>query len=186
MAVDMNMPVFIQYVAIQIGHSNYGWRFPAPVYGKPKTAAIAGNNKAQGMRAAFMPPEQTILDPNIQDPHRMVQCTCRSRSPYGCSIITVFLNHLIIRKAGRKLNRSHLRYLVLPCGCIPDDANTAWFVPGIKDECRMPVDGKLVVTRTRDGGKSFETLDKGLPKDHSSDLIYRHGLDIDTPVADNC
>jgi hypothetical protein len=40
----------------------------------------------------------------------------------------------------------------------PRDAQTAWFVPAIKDELRYPADGKLAVTRTRDGGKSFETL----------------------------
>ena len=39
----------------------------------------------------------------------------------------------------------------------PRDPDTAWFVPEIKDEKRIPRDGKLVVTRTRDGGKSFES-----------------------------
>jgi hypothetical protein len=61
----------------------------------------------------------------------------------------------------------------------PDDPNIAWFVPGIKDEKRIPVDGALVVTRTRDGGKSFKSLKKGLPQKHAYDLIFRHGLAID-------
>ena len=60
----------------------------------------------------------------------------------------------------------------------PKDGDTAWFVPGIKDERRIPVDGKFVVTRTRDGGKTFETLRKGLPSDPAYDLVYRHGMDI--------
>jgi photosystem II stability/assembly factor-like uncharacterized protein len=33
-----------------------------------------------------------------------------------------------------------------------------------------------VVTRTRDGGKTFETLSKGLPSSFAYDLVYRHGL----------
>jgi hypothetical protein len=61
----------------------------------------------------------------------------------------------------------------------PHDADTAWFVPGIKDEHRIPVDGKLVVTRTRDGGRSFEVLDRGLPQEHAYDLVLRHALDVD-------
>ncbi len=61
----------------------------------------------------------------------------------------------------------------------PDEPDTAWFVPAIKDEKRVPVDGKVVVTRTRDGGKTFETLTKGLPQEHAYDLVYRHALDID-------
>ena len=56
---------------------------------------------------------------------------------------------------------------------------TAWFIPAVKDECRIPYNAQLVVTRTRDGGKSFEVLREGLPQEQAYDLIYRHGLDID-------
>ena len=35
------------------------------------------------------------------------------------------------------------------------------------------------MTRTRDGGKSFETLSKGLPQTHAYDVVYRHALAID-------
>ena len=43
----------------------------------------------------------------------------------------------------------------------------------------MPVDGKFVITRTRDGGQSFEVLDNGLPSAPSYDLVYRHALIVD-------
>jgi len=36
-----------------------------------------------------------------------------------------------------------------------------------------------VVTRTRDGGRTFETLSHGLPQQHAYDLVYRHALDVD-------
>jgi hypothetical protein len=61
----------------------------------------------------------------------------------------------------------------------PTDPDTAWFCPAVKDECRVPVDGKLVVTRTRTGGKSFEVLRKGLPQEQCYDLVYRHALTVD-------
>jgi photosystem II stability/assembly factor-like uncharacterized protein len=61
----------------------------------------------------------------------------------------------------------------------PADPQTAWFVPAVKDECRIPVDGKMVVTRTRDGGKSFEVLREGLPQEHAYDLVFRYALDVD-------
>ena len=60
----------------------------------------------------------------------------------------------------------------------PEEADTAWFVPAVKDEKRVPVDGALVVNRTRDGGRSFETLRTGLPQSHCYDLVYRHGLAV--------
>jgi hypothetical protein len=61
----------------------------------------------------------------------------------------------------------------------PREPDTAWFVPEIKDEKRIPHDGRLVVTRTRDGGKSFEVLTNGLPQRHAYDVVYRHALAID-------
>jgi hypothetical protein len=66
-----------------------------------------------------------------------------------------------------------------PVAVHPHDPQTAWFVPAIKDEKRYPVDGRVVVNRTRDGGKSFETLSKGLPQQHAYDLVYRHARDVD-------
>ena len=36
-------------------------------------------------------------------------------------------------------------------------------------------------SRTRDGGKTFKSLKKGLPQKHAYDLIFRHGLAIDRP-----
>ena len=60
----------------------------------------------------------------------------------------------------------------------PRDGDTAWFVPEIKDEKRIPANGRFVVTRTRDGGKTFQTLSKGLPTEPAYDIVYRHGLEV--------
>ena len=35
-----------------------------------------------------------------------------------------------------------------------------------------------MVTRTRDGGKSFEALRSGLPQKNAYHLIYRHALEV--------
>ena len=37
----------------------------------------------------------------------------------------------------------------------------------------------MVVTRTRDGGSTFEILREGLPQEHAYDLVFRHALDVD-------
>jgi photosystem II stability/assembly factor-like uncharacterized protein len=36
----------------------------------------------------------------------------------------------------------------------------------------------MSVTRTRDGGKSWQTFRAGLPQRDAYDLIYRHGLAV--------
>lgn len=133
--------------------------------------------RATGMRAAYMPPEQAG-EPNIQDPHRVVQCQAAPevlwaqhhngifRTTDGCA------SWYEITEAGP----STFGFAV---AVHPNDPNTAWFVPGVKDEKRIPVDGKLVVTRTRDGGRSFDVLTKGLPQQPAYDLVFRHGMDVD-------
>src|SRR3546814_11461583 len=75
----------------------------------------------------------------------------------------------------------------------PERPGTARFVMAIKDEYRYPKDGRLVVTRTTDGGKSFETLADGLPHTHAYDLSHRdaqprddNGERLDTTSTKGC
>lgn len=136
------------------------------------------NCRSDGMRCEYLPPDEAG-NPNAQDPHRLVQCRSNPES------LWVQHHNGIFRSTNggefwheiENVQPSVFGFAVV---VHPDDPNTAWFVPGVKDECRVPVDGKLVVTRTRDGGQSFKSLDKGLPDDHCYDIVFRHGLDIDT------
>jgi hypothetical protein len=58
----------------------------------------------------------------------------------------------------------------------PLDSGTAWFVPAVKDEMRLPRDGALCVTRTTEAGKTWQAFREGLPQRDAFDLIYRTGL----------
>ncbi len=135
------------------------------------------NCRADGMRAEYMPPEQAH-NPNIQDPHRLAQCRAEPQS------LWVQHHNGIFRstdggEAWAEIENVEPSAFGFAVVAHPEDPNTAWFVPGVKDECRVPVGGKLVVTRTRDGGQSFESLDVGLPSRHCYDIVFRHALDID-------
>jgi len=132
---------------------------------------------AKGMRAAYMPPERGD-DPNIQDPHRIVQAPSRPDVLWAQHHNGIFRStdgssswHEVSGTAPSKFG--------FAVAVHPKEADTAWFVPAVKDECRVPVDGALCVTRSRDGGKSFQILRKGLPQEHAYDLVYRHGLAVD-------
>ena len=50
---------------------------------------------------------------------------------------------------------------------------------GGEDEHRIPADGRVVVTRTRDGGLTFDKLTQGLPQVDAYDIVFRHALDVD-------
>jgi hypothetical protein len=134
-------------------------------------------NRAEGMYAAYMPPEQQ-KNPNIQDPHRVVQCSAAPHVFWAQHHNAIF--HSTNGSASwhdvPSMGPSIFGFAV---AVHPQDPDTAWFVPAMKDERRIPVDGALVVTRTRDGGKSCTVLREGLPQQHAYDLVYRHGLDVD-------
>lgn len=132
--------------------------------------------RAKGMNAAYMPPEQRD-NPNIQDPHRIVSCPASPDTLWTQHHNGVFASDDGGRE-WREVTAARPSGFGFAVAVHPDDPKTAWFVPAVKDERRVPVDGKLVVSRTRDGGQSFEVLDRGLPAP-SYDLVYRHGLDVD-------
>lgn len=130
-----------------------------------------------GMRADYMPPGRQ-LDPNMQDVHRMVQC------PVAPDTLWVQHHCGMFRSTDgaanwKEITTARPSNFGFAVAVHPHDADTAWFVPAVKDACRIPVDGKFVVSRTCDGGKSFELLSEGLPQGKSYDLVYRHCLDID-------
>jgi hypothetical protein len=135
-------------------------------------------NTSSGMHADYMPP-QLRGDPDAQDVHRLAQCRDQPDRLWVQHHIGIF------RSADGGEHWQHCPDV--PPGGIgfgfavavdPRHGDTAWFVPGIKDERRMPVDGKVVVVRTRDGAVSWTVLRDGLPQQDAYDLVWRHALDI--------
>ncbi len=62
----------------------------------------------------------------------------------------------------------------------PHDADTAYIIPLESDEYRCTPEGKLRVYRTRNGGKNWEPLTKGLPQRNAMETVLRDGLATDT------
>ena len=132
--------------------------------------------RGEGLRAEYMPPN-LAGDPVAQDPHRIATCASAPE--------TVWMQHhngVFLSRDGGNIWRELSSPLPSPFGFAvvahPHDPNTAWFVPAADDACRTPVDGRVVVSRTRDGGETFEVLSKGLPDQHAYDIVYRHALDV--------
>jgi photosystem II stability/assembly factor-like uncharacterized protein len=135
------------------------------------------NQIGQGLRAAFLPSDMAY-DLVMQDPHRMVSC---ASSP---DHLWIQHHNGIFRSSDGGHHWSEITDIApsafgFAVAVHPRQPETAWFVPGIKDEYRVPVDGRLVVNRTRDGGQTFEQLSAGLPQTPAYDVVYRHALAID-------
>jgi hypothetical protein len=131
----------------------------------------------RGMYNEYMPPGQRE-DPIVQDIHRLAHCAARP------DIVWCQHHNGVFRSEDRgatwrevtAIRPSKFGFAV---AAHPRDPDTAWFAPAVKDERRIPVDGKVVVARTRDGGRSFEVLSNGLPQRHAYDLVWRHALAVD-------
>ena len=133
--------------------------------------------RSEGMFAEYMPPERSD-DPTIQDPHLLVSCASEPDhlwTQHHCGIWKSDDG----AQSWQRIESAGPSTFGFAVAVHPSDPKTAWFVPAVNDQHRIPVDGKVVVTRTRDGGKTFDVLRAGLPQEHAYDLCFRHALDID-------
>jgi hypothetical protein len=134
-------------------------------------------NINRGMYAEYMPPELRE-EPIAQDVHRLARCAAHPEIVWCQHHNGVFRSE-DSGATWHELTTIRPSKFGFAVAAHPRDAETAWFVPAVKDERRVPVDGKVVVARTRDGGRSFEVLRNGLPQHHAYDLVWRHALAVD-------
>ncbi|MEQ1698108.1 MAG: hypothetical protein ABL901_19935 [Hyphomicrobiaceae bacterium] len=138
---------------------------------------VTWTQRGEGMRADHVPPELTH-DPIAQDVHCLVQCKGAPNRMWVQHHNGIFVSNDEARTFTEIISTRPSTF-GFPVAVHPAEPDTAWFVPEIKDEKRIPVGGRLVVSRTRDGGKSFSVLTQGLPQEHAYDVVYRHALALD-------
>ena len=131
----------------------------------------------QGMYNEYMPPELQGL-PIAQDIHRLAHC------PAQPNVVWCQHHNGVFRSDDYGHNWRELAAIKpskfgFAVAAHPRDPKTAWFVPAVKDEKRIAVEGKIAVARTRDCGETFEVLRDGLPQRHAYDLVWRHALAVD-------
>lgn len=133
--------------------------------------------RAEGMWAAYVPPEVN-REPQHQDVHRMVSCRDQPDTLWAQHHNAVFRS-TDGGASWQEIDAIEPTPFGFTVAVHPRDPNQAWFVPATKDELRYAANASVVVSRTRDGGASFEQLRDGLPQHHAYDLVYRHALDVD-------
>jgi photosystem II stability/assembly factor-like uncharacterized protein len=133
-------------------------------------------NIGEGIRAEYCPPE-LAYDPGGQDAHRIAWSAADPD--------TIWMQHhngIFHSTDGglkwREIENANPSSFGFAVAMHPHDPQTAWFVPGIKDELRVACDGALCVMRTSDGGKTFLPMRNGLPQENAYHLVYRHCLDV--------
>jgi photosystem II stability/assembly factor-like uncharacterized protein len=140
-----------------------------------RDAGTTWTNTSDGLDAGAYVPDERRYDGNIQDVHRISACAAQPD--------VLWLQHHggVYRSidGGRRwdtLPSPAPSGFGFPVVAHPIDPQCAWFAPAHSDAQRMPVDGRLVVNVTRDGGRTFRSLGEGLPARNAYHLVYRHGL----------
>ena len=131
--------------------------------------------RGTGMIAEYLPPESRGDDAS-QDPHAIVRAPSRPEVAW-----TQHHNGVWRSDDGgdhwTRITRGDGDF-GFAVAVHPRDPDTAWFVPATADAMRYPPDAAMRVARTRDGGRTFETLRSGLPQQDAYHLVYRHALAV--------
>ena len=130
----------------------------------------------KGMRMDYWPPEEQDKEYGY-DPHFVAM------SPADPSVLWQ-ANHCGVYRTANgaqswdEISAKPLVYFGFPVATHPSRPETAWLVPMKDDGERTPVDGRLVVMRTDDAGKTWAQQRDGLPQEGAWDFPYRHSLDV--------
>ncbi len=129
--------------------------------------------KNNGLKATYLP------NPNVEvghDPHLLLQC-------HSAPNVLWQQNHCGVFRTTDGGNQWHNvsdeeGFANYGFGLAIDnhDPEKAWVIPAISDEMRVAKDLALVVSRTADGGQSWQVLRNGLPQHNCFDIAFRHAL----------
>lgn len=132
----------------------------------------AGSN--QGMLNDYLP------DPRAEwghDPHFVAACAGQPERIWQQNHCGIFHSEDGAANWSRVSRAEAGAHFGFPIAADAVDGRTAWVVPARADSQRMAIGGGLFVARTEDAGRTWAELRKGLPQEHSYDIVLRHALD---------
>jgi hypothetical protein len=131
------------------------------------------HSKNNGLIAAYLPNPKPDVG---HDPHRILICPSNPDVLWQQNHCGIF----------RTLNGGETWHEVSGQKGFPkygfalaiDEVNSesAWVIPAQSDEKRIPIDLKLAVCQTIDGGKNWNSITMGLPASFSFEIALRHGF----------
>ena len=135
----------------------------------------------RGIEADFLPDASVEFG---HDPHLVVQHPLQPDRLYHQNHCGIYRLDRPVREWQRigKAMPKKIGDIGFPIVLHPRDPDTAWVFPmdGTSVWPRTSIDGKPAVHVTRNGGKSWQRQDKGLPKSQAWFTVYRQAMCADT------
>jgi photosystem II stability/assembly factor-like uncharacterized protein len=130
----------------------------------------------KGLNAEFLPEKDSEVG---QDPHMVIAAPSDANILWQQNHCGIFKSE-DMGQTWKDLSKAKGVKTAFGWGIVADEKNPqiAYTVPAQSDETRLPLNKRLIVQMTKDGGKSWKVLNKGLPKNDSYDIVYRHGLSL--------
>jgi ligand-binding sensor domain-containing protein len=134
-------------------------------------ATWAAKNK--GLIAAYLP------DPHAEqghDPHLLLACTSHPNVLWQQNHCGVFRTENGGQHWSDVSDPGGYVHYGFALAVDESDPLSAWVIPAMSDDQRVPPNLALRVCRTRDGGKTWQSLTSGLPGECCFDIVFRHAL----------
>ena len=129
----------------------------------------------KGLKADFLPDPHSEVG---QDPHLLVQAASDYDTLWQQNHCGIFKSTDGGKNWSDVSENGGPAYFGFAVAVDEDDANIAYVVPGVSDVLRVAVDGALIVSKTTDGGSTWQSKSEGLPQQNVFDITYRHALDL--------
>ena len=131
----------------------------------------------RGLKAEFLPNPDAEVG---HDPHFVAQCAAEPEKLWQqnhCGVFRSIDGGTTWQAVSQKGSLPHFGFAV---AVDPASGETAWVLPADSDEVRVAVDRALCVSRTDDGGKTWQSFRQGLPQTDCYDFAFRHAFDLNS------
>lgn len=129
----------------------------------------------KGLSAEFLPDPTTEIG---QDPHLVAAAPSNKKVMWQQNHCGVYVSQDGSESWQNVSQPDAPANFGFPVSISETEPLTAFIVPAVADANRIAIEGGLCVSRTRDGGKTWEALRNGLPQENCYDIVFRHALDL--------
>lgn len=129
----------------------------------------------QGLRADYLPDKFPEFG---HDPHLLEICTANPQVIWQQNHCGVFRSVDAGANWQEITAQDQSNYYGFTIGIDHKNPERAWVIPALSDKIRVAVNQALFVSRTDDGGKTWQQFRQGLPQQACYDIVLRHALAI--------